>query len=256
MPRSAETRVYDLTSFRFAEMTECGRAIRELGAGETSLEGVAKRLVEFFRGSFAERPVSPAGNGPTVRSACVLARCFVTVPFGELPGDLQSVARELLDGDPGAATKCLTLLASAGDLKDWNSRHQSRGHRALPLLSERALQRTPMIAQLVSQFGLDVDAFLTSDRRLVLDADERTFNVFYVEDAVGSPYIPAQSDFVLPFGVRSVVGFGGLLSSDELFAVVLFARCVIPRETALLFRTIALSAKIALLPFAGGQRFA
>ena len=77
------------------------------------------------------------------------------------------------------------------------------------------------------------------------DAEGRTYNVFHVEEAPDSPYIPAQEEFVRPFGVRSVVGFGGLVR-DELFAVVLFSRVPVPRASADRFRTIALDVKSAL----------
>ena len=49
-----------------------------------------------------------------------------------------------------------TLLATAGDEPEWNSRHTSRGHAAIPLPSARIVERFPMIAQLIRQLGFDV----------------------------------------------------------------------------------------------------
>jgi hypothetical protein len=80
--------------------------------------------------------------------------------------------------------------------------------------------------------------------------------VFYVSEATGSPYIPAQKEFVEPYGVRSVVGFGGLLPEGDLFAVILFARVLIPRDTAEMFKPLALAAKLSVLSFAKGPIFA
>jgi hypothetical protein len=40
-----------------------------------------------------------------------------------------------------------------------------------------------------------------------------------------------------------------LLPSGEIFAVILFSKVTIPREVADRFQTLALCAKIALLPF-------
>ena len=57
---------------------------------------------------------------------------------------------------------------------------------------------------------------------LVLELEQKNYNVFFVEDAIGSPYIPAQDDFVVPYGVRSVLGFGGLMPSGQVFAALLF----------------------------------
>jgi hypothetical protein len=107
-----------------------------------------------------------------------------------------------------------------------------------------------MISQLIRQFGLEVQAVLSPVSSVLLDAEERTFNVFHVPDAVGSPYIPVQQEFVVPFGIRSAVGFGGILPSANLFATILFSKLAITRETASLFRPLALSIKVALLPFA------
>jgi len=46
-----------------------------------------------------------------------------------------------------------------------------------------------------------------------------------------------------------LLGFGGLLTSAELFALILFSRTDILHETATLFKPYALAVKAALLPF-------
>src|SRR2546421_415537 len=73
----------------------------------------------------------------------------------------QDCARRFLgDAAPWSMMKCLTLLASAGDLPAWNSRHTSVGHQAIPLASPEMLHRLPMISQLVQQFGLEPNLLL------------------------------------------------------------------------------------------------
>ena len=72
-------------------------------------------------------------------------------------------------------------------------------------------------------------------------------------EAKGSPFVPAQEEFVIPFGIESVLGFGGVLPSKELFTVILFSKQKISRETAELFKSLALSLKLALLPFDGSS---
>jgi sigma-B regulation protein RsbU (phosphoserine phosphatase) len=79
--------------------------------------------------------------------------------------------------------------------------------------------------------------------------------VFFVAEALGSPYVPAQEDFVIPSGIRSVLGFGGVLPSGELFAVILFSQTPIAAATAERFGSIALSVKLALLAFVDGPVF-
>lgn len=108
----------------------------------------------------------------------------------------------------------------------------------------------------MTQFGISVDALLPSGHELLVDEHEKSYNVFFVPRAAGSPYVPVQRESVLRYGIQSVVGFGGLLPSGNLFAVILFTRAEIPRETAELFRTLALAVKVAVLPFDGGRVFA
>ena len=66
-----------------------------------------------------------------------------------------------------------------------------------------------------------------------------------------SPYVPDQESFVIPYGIESVLGFGGVLPSNEFFVVILFSRVRISRETVELLKPLAMSVESALLPFEG-----
>jgi hypothetical protein len=112
-----------------------------------------------------------------------------------------------------------------------------------------------MIAGMIVQMGIGIEEIVNPPPGFLLDSDRQPFHVFHVEDALGSEFVPAQESFVVPYRIRSVLGFGGLLPSGELFAFVLFARVPISRDTAALFRTLALSVKLALLPYAGRRVF-
>jgi hypothetical protein len=240
--------MYDLSHFTLSDMTRCGVELRKLGAGASSMEEVAGRVVRLLH---AQLSMSASDA-----RACPLVRTFVTLPFASLePGQQQFARRLLPDIDAHPQMKCLTLLATAGDEPQWNARQRSAGHQALPLPSEESIARSPMIAQLIRQLGVQVGALLDPGSRLVLDESQHTFNVFHVPDALGSPYIPAQAEFVEPYEIRSVLGFGGLLPPGELFATILFARTSVPREVAERFRTMALNVKVALLPFSGVKVF-
>lgn len=52
------------------------------------------------------------------------------------------------------------------------------------------------------------------------------------------------------YGIQSVLGFGGLLASGDLFAVILFSKVAISPDAADQFRVVGLNLKIAILPFA------
>jgi hypothetical protein len=147
--------------------------------------------------------------------------------------------------------KCLVLLASAGMNPKWNSRKDSGKHQAIPLPSEQFVEQFPMVRQLVQQLGLEVNSILQPDPAVLMDLAEKAYNVFYVPEAIGSQYVPVQEEFVIPFGIRSVLGFGGILPSGNLFAIIMFSRVRIEPDTAEMFKTLALSAKVAILPFVG-----
>ena len=233
--------MYDLTSFSLRDMTECGAALRKLGSGASSMEEVANRIVRYLYEQFVDKQSG--------EKSCALVRCFKTLPFEQLDSKLREFARRLLG--PVAEQpdmRCLTLLATAGTRPEWNARQQSVGHQAIPLASPEMVSRTPMISQLVQQFGLEINTVLQPAPELMVDLQQKTFNVFHVEQAVGSPFVPAQQEFVVPFGVQSVLGFGGMLPSGNLFAVILFSKVHIPRQTADLFKTLSLSVKAAVLP--------
>lgn len=241
--------IHDLSRFGFTEMIKSGRSIRDLSQDADSMEAVATLIVQYFRRRF----VDPE----TAQSNCVLVRCFKTHRLQDLPADLAQKARGHSTHKDAAPDEmpCLTLLATAGDLPEWNDRCSSGGHAVIPLESVEVVERAPMIAQLIQQMGLEVSTVLSPTEELILEAQERTYGVFHVEKAIDSPAIPAQA-FVQEHGIQSALGFGGLLPSGDLFAVVLFSRVHISRETANLFRTVALSVKLAFLPFTWGTIFA
>ena len=240
----------DLAKFDLNDMIECGRAVRKAGEAASSMEEAAGEIIQLFRRTLVD--------GQTGETNCPLVRCFKTHPLSQLPPDLEQIARGSLSDQRYLRPDlpCLTLLATAGDAKPWNDRRSSRGHAAIPLGSVEMVERAPMIASLLRQMGLKIETALNPDSRLILDADQHTFNVFHVEQAQGNPSIPAQADFVKPYGIRSALGFGGLLPGGELFTIIMFSRVTIPRETADMFRTIALGVKLALLPFVRGAVFA
>jgi hypothetical protein len=84
-----------------------------------------------------------------------------------------------------------------------------------------------------------------------MDLEQRSFNVFHVPEAAGSSYIPAQQEFVIPSQIKSVLGFGGILPSGSLFAVIMFSKCPIAKDTTELFKPLALNVKMAVLPHEG-----
>jgi hypothetical protein len=186
---------------------------------------------------------------------CALVRFYKTHSYGELDKELQEYALNILK-QPVAPDnmKCLTLLATSGENPIWNSRKNSSGHRAIPLPSEETIRLFPMISNLIQQFGLEVNNIITPNPALMMEIEQKAYNVFYVKDALGSPFVPAQ-DFVVAYGIKSVLGFGGMLPDGNLFAIIIFSKIHITKETADMFKTLSLNVKMAILPYVNAAVF-
>jgi hypothetical protein len=113
-----------------------------------------------------------------------------------------------------------------------------------------------MVASVLRGLGVEVDAVVGPPGPALGRLRHRLLGVFHVEHAEGSPLLPDQDRFVRPYGVRSAVGFGGVLPSGELYEVLGFARVPIDRATARTLRVLDLATRTALVPYALQPAFA
>jgi hypothetical protein len=226
---------YDLSTFDLGDMLKCSPRVREISTTAPSLETSAQRVCRFFYDELR--------NAQNDRQ-CALVRCYKTHQFGTLPSDLQDFAQRLMSGaTPEPTMRCLTLMATVGQAAAWNSTTLSKGHRAIPLPSPEIVEKAPMIAQLIKQMGLELSSVLQPSPDVVRELAGKRHGVFHVQDAIGSPYIPAQDDFVRRFGISSVVGCGGMLPTGDFFSVILFSTVPISPESADRFKSLALDVK-------------
>lgn len=240
--------MFALESFGLTDILECSSALRRMGEGASSMEGAANSVVRYLYDHLIDKE---SGD-----RAVALARLFKTHRCEHLPPSLRTFASTAAGAteDELARFPCLTLLGTAGDEPDWNDRRKSVGHQTIPLVSAAAVEASPMIAQLLGTFGVDVDAILAPDPSLFRRLDAANCGVFHVPEAAGSSCVPDQ-DFVRAHGIRSVLGFGGVLPSGYVFAVVLFTKVVVPAETADAFAAVAHAVNLALLPFVERKLF-
>lgn len=237
--------MFDPTAFSLSDTLRCGSSLRRSAECAATLSEAGSAIIDELRDRF----VDPATGGPSF----VLARMFVTRRFDRLDARLQQYARDQLPGHEFQPdVKCLTLLASQGDLPEWCDVTRSAAHRVIPLPSREVVERTPMIAALLEDLGLNVDT-LVSGRPAKGRGDRAGFGVFHVADVRGAEKVPDQ-EFVTRHGIRSALGFGGLLTADDFFAVVVFSRNPIPASTANLFRTVAVHTRIGLIGHEQPQR--
>lgn len=222
-------------------MLRCGIGVRRAANGSATMEEAFARVCRYLYDEL---------RNPDGSRSCALVRAYKTHAYARLEPELQKFARKQMGGaSPTPETKCLTLMASVGDRPEWCDRRRSAGHQAIPLPRPEFVERAPMIAQLLKQFGLDLADVVTPRPDVVRDLEGRTYGVFFVENALGSPYIPAQQEFVVPNGIRSVLGCGASLRGGDLFAIIMFSRVPISQEAADRFRTIALDMKSSLFFF-------
>ncbi|MEL6182501.1 MAG: histidine kinase dimerization/phospho-acceptor domain-containing protein, partial [Myxococcota bacterium] len=228
---------YNLNTFELHDVVDCMDSIESLGSEKDSLEAFSQGLVDLLDARFHFKG----------QPALVLARCFITQPYRSLPDPLRSQVQHVATLDP----MCLTLLATRGREPQWCDPERSTGHRVIPLFDAEHVRGIPMLARLIEQLGLPMNTVLTPSADLLLEAAETRYNVFYVPTARHSPYIPAQDHFVVPYDVRSVIGFGSVLPTGGLYVTILFTRQHVPPPTAQAFRTLALSVRLAALKLLG-----
>ena len=241
--------MYNLSNFTLRDMLMSGGDIRRIARSAKSMEEAAESIVHYLY----ERCADPS----TGEKSLALVRCYKTHPYGALDVTLRRFADAQMNGvRPSPSMKCLTLLATVGEQPAWNSRHTSSGHKAIPLPSAGVVEQAPMIAQLIRQMGIEINELVSPGRDTLTSQDGKTYNVFHVEQAKGSPSIPAQKEFVERYDIESVLGFGGLLRTGDLFAIIMFARQHIPSDSAQRFKTLALDAKAAFFPYTIDQVFA
>lgn len=227
----------DLRSLSLDDVYRCSADLRDIGERAVDTDDAAERVTSYL----FEQLV-----GETGAPGCPLVRLFRGRRLSSLDAaDAEAVTRAL-GAAAGPSTICLKLAASRGIEPPWNDPAASRAHGVLPLASAAALAKMPMIAALVSQLG--IGPAWTSDEPRARTDHVQPFEVFYVEHARGSPCLPAQAEFIEPYGIESVVGIGGVLPPSEPFVVLLFSRVPVARATAELFRMLVPSVGLALLP--------
>ena len=224
------------------QLTNCISRITNPPHGRAgSLHELAGKVVRDLNETLRDE-----GSG---ESTAALVRFFMTIEHESLDDSVSSFIAERFPGlTPQPETKCLTLMGTVGDELDWCDIERSKGHRSVPLISEEWVNQIPMIARLVLELGLEIQQVMAPAADQTMEKEKQDdFRVFHIEEALNSEYIPDQK-FVMSHGIRSVLGFGGMLPTGHLFVVIVFSKARISLETALLFRTVALGVRMMMLP--------
>jgi hypothetical protein len=222
-------------------------AVASQVSGAPTLEQAAQQLVSGLYESFEE--------------SIVIARAFVTVPYGSLPGSNQEFVSQLVESAGAAdelktATPVLSLIGSWGAEAGWNDRRDSQGHVGIPLVSSSFVDAIPMISRLLQELGVPVDWVDSHDDEMIVGTIGGRSSLFYVSnagqatDAQGRKIIAAQ-DFVSSHGVHSVFGVGTAYATGQILVLVAFCRDSFSKSVAEQFLPLADSFRDATVGLVG-----
>lgn len=142
------------------------------------------------------------------RSAFALFRIFRLGQHDDLPWAWRELA------DPAVDTM-LMLMGTAGIEAAWNDRLQSQSHKVIPIDDNLS----PMFKAAFEQTALD-PRLSTELEALAVD----TFtNYFHVEVVSDNDAVPDQEQFVKPYNIASMVGFGSRFLSGAAYLAVGFS---------------------------------
>lgn len=224
------------------DLVQCSSTIHAIGAAASTMEEAARGIVRHLHEVFVTNDKVPT-------KASVLVRFYKTHAYQAL----DETRRHFIEASNSSVrptTPCLSLLATCGDEPAWNEVTQSKGHLVIPLRDRSSIAALPMVERLLQELGVDLESIFNREHDSVLHGVQRTCDIFHVSEAKGSPYIPAQREFVEKYGIKSVIGFGATLPTGDLFVILLFSRAKISQDVLALFKTLALAVRIAVLPLA------
>jgi hypothetical protein len=176
------------------------------------------------------------------QESVVLARVFITVPYGKLPADIAKWVRDLassagVEAELTDGTPVLSLVGTQGEKSAWCDRKRSQGHVGIPLVSSSFVSNIPMISRLLFELGVPVDWIDRRDTAIVKKTIGSLAGIFHVEDAaqsvdhLGRKIIPAQ-DFVRDHAVATVFGVGGAYVGGSIVVFIVFCRHRFGRDVA------------------------
>jgi hypothetical protein len=203
----------------------------------TNMEEMAKWIIDTIYNHFLDEQ----GN-----HTLALARLFVSLPEEKL----DSTAAQATKNKQSASGRYLCLMATKGSEEAWNERARSVHHKAIPLpRSQQELEIMPMLAEMFRNMKVNYQRIISPVINDDLSAASLTDGYMLVEETVGSRFIPAQDDFIKPYGIASELGYGGILPSGAIFTCFLFSKSPISHHMADGLRLLSSAIQQALLPF-------
>jgi hypothetical protein len=166
------------------------------------------------------------------KSEFALCRIFKSCSFDDFPSELKKYVCDNVQKKRFHDIKYLTLLGTFGDKNDWRSITKSKSHRVIPLSDHQSFQQRPLMSALFGQIGFNIPQPQDSGALEISKIEDQNFGYFLVKEAEGNPLILDQDGFVIPFGIKSIFGFGGMFSTGNIFTAMMFSKKCISIEKA------------------------
>jgi len=201
--------------------------------------GLAMQIADHCRGYSSHEEVSRCVTrslyesfGPEDNPEIALVRIYRLVPTAHLPAELRALVDE-------NERYVMALTGTYGMVESWQDRRMSASHKVIPIRQVTIRGLMPMFENvLLNGLKVDIDRlYATGD---VITSTQGFAGMFYIGDVAASPaHIPAQDDFVIPYGIKSEFGYGGVIAgggeSLSLYTMFIFTRVPVSEETAKAF---------------------
>lgn len=171
--------------------------IRGLANFEEAATIAVKSLYEDF--------ITPTGD-----PLFALVRIFRVTAYDDLPPDL----KKLTDPD---IQYWIALAGTYGQEQNWCDRHQSVSHGVLS-----AEHATPMLKAALKlagvKWGSEASDHMPDPHNIAIE------HYFYIPNAPHHEDIPDQENFILRYGIQSVIGIGSPFMSQSAYLAVMFSK--------------------------------
>ncbi len=178
-----------------------------------------EQVSQFIASSFYEE-FSTSNGDPQF----ALVRIYRLTALEDLPSDL----RKKVDQNE---ERVFALTGTYGLEDAWCDRQNSVRHQVVPLSMVADPEERNMFQEMLRQLGVDMDRFFA---RHELSSGTNIQSHVYVAQVPGYPAIPDQNGFVKPYGIQSLIGFGGFISGGHddrsMYLLFAFSREAIPPQ--------------------------
>ena len=152
-----------------------------------------------------------------------LVRFYRLIPYAEIPNDLRDLVAKQ-DGLNWA------LMGTFGIESAWRDRRLSRQHKVV------AHNSSPMFEAAYQKIDRNSHVPIGTEDQLIFQRGG-ILPYFYVPKALDSAVVPSQKDFVVRYGIKSVIGIGCKFISQTSFLGLAFSTTAITEHEAAKFVT-------------------